>query len=513
MLTPAASPAGAGAAAAAADRAGWIDGLRALCALTVVLWHGIAGIAGMPREVVERSALAANLAVEMFFVISGYLITASLLRRALPGGGLAAYRRFLIARSVRILPTACAGLAAFYAVAAWLGPPFGAGDCLVYATFQSHWYEASHGGGSVVGPGQYWSLSIEEHFYLLWPLLLALGGGLCARPWARLGAAMALGLATRALLLALGWDPFYFFLARLDGLAAGAVLALAGIERVAGALRARHLLLALAAILAGAVGWLLYSGAAERAIQPGQVSARRGGLPYAVPGGPHRPVARGPRLRQADRGGQALVCVLRQPRPVHPARRRRDARPGGRSRAVRRRRGLHHHLPRGDRPAVAAAVPGGGGADHALGAALALSASPSAGCGQARCGRSVRRLYLRCRRLAGRRAAAGERAMPPRSAGTISPSSDDQRPPPRGSPMTPASIVRPAIARAAALLMAGAVALLLPASELTVVADHADGLYQIGEVVRWTVTATGTAAADLPYAVKAGGCRRSPRAR
>jgi peptidoglycan/LPS O-acetylase OafA/YrhL len=267
MLNPDGVAAGAGAAATAADRTGWIDGLRALCALTVVLWHGIAGIAGMPREVVERSALLANLAVEMFFVISGYLITASLLRRALPGGGMAAYRRFLAARSVRILPTALAGLAAFYVVAAALGPPFGVGDVLVYATFQSHWYESVHGGGTVVGPGQYWSLSIEEHFYLLWPLLLAFFGRLRAHPLALLLAALATGLATRALLLGAGWDPFYFFLARLDGLAAGAVLALVGIARVAGGLRARHLVGAGAAVLAGAALWLHYSGSDERAIQ------------------------------------------------------------------------------------------------------------------------------------------------------------------------------------------------------------------------------------------------------
>ncbi len=262
---PMADPAAAG--PPPGERTAWIDGLRALCALTVVLWHGIAGIAGMPRAVVERSALAANLAVELFFVISGYLITASLQRRALPGGGLPAYRRFLAARCLRILPTAYAGLAAFYVVAAWLGPHFGAGDCLIYATFQSHWYQAIHGEDGVVGPGQYWSLSIEEHFYLLWPLLLALGGGLCARPLALLAAALALGLVTRALLLAAGWDPFFFFLARLDGLAAGAVLALLGIERVAGALRLRHLLAAGAALLACAVLWLQLSGSAEWAIQ------------------------------------------------------------------------------------------------------------------------------------------------------------------------------------------------------------------------------------------------------
>jgi peptidoglycan/LPS O-acetylase OafA/YrhL len=269
MLNPAGAAAGAeaGAPAPADEREAWIDGLRALCALTVVLWHGIAGIAGMPRSVVERSALVADLAVEMFFVISGYLITASLLRRALPGGGLAAYRRFLAGRSMRILPTAFAGLAAFYAVAAWLGRPFGAGDCLVYATFQSHWYEAIHGGGSAVGPAQYWSLSIEEHFYLLWPLLLALCGALRFRPLALLAAVLATGLATRALLLGLGWDPFYFFLARLDGLAAGSLLALVGAARVAGALGRRHLLAAGLAILAGALLWLLGSGTGAWAIQ------------------------------------------------------------------------------------------------------------------------------------------------------------------------------------------------------------------------------------------------------
>ncbi len=254
-------------AASGGERSGWIDGLRALCALTVVLWHGVAGIPDLPRAVVERSSLAANLAVEMFFVISGYLITASLLRRALPGGGLAAYRRFLLARAVRILPTAGAGLAAFYALAAWCGPAFGARDIIIYATFQSHWYEAWHGGGSAVGPGQYWSLSIEEHFYLLWPLLLATIPSLRARPLSLVVAAVALGLASRALLLAAGWDCFYFFTARLDGLAAGAGVALCGLAPFAAGVRARHVLAAGVLTAIAGVLWLGYSGEAHWALQ------------------------------------------------------------------------------------------------------------------------------------------------------------------------------------------------------------------------------------------------------
>jgi cephalosporin-C deacetylase-like acetyl esterase len=71
--------------------------------------------------------------------------------------------------------------------------------------------------------------------------------------------------------------------------------------------------------------------------------------------------------------------------------------------------------------------------------------------------------------------------------------------------MTPAAILRPPSWRTAVLLVASALSAWLPATELSVAADHADGQYQIGEAVTWTVTATGPVAADLAYTVKSGG--------
>lgn len=71
--------------------------------------------------------------------------------------------------------------------------------------------------------------------------------------------------------------------------------------------------------------------------------------------------------------------------------------------------------------------------------------------------------------------------------------------------MTPAATAPAAILRSAALLIASTLCAWLPATELTVAADHADGLYQIGEAVSWTISATGPAAPDLAYSVKAGG--------
>ncbi len=59
--------------------------------------------------------------------------------------------------------------------------------------------------------------------------------------------------------------------------------------------------------------------------------------------------------------------------------------------------------------------------------------------------------------------------------------------------------------RLAALVIASVLGAALPATELKVVADHANGLYQQGESVTWTITASGAAAADLAYTVKAGG--------
>ena len=130
--------------------------------------------------------------VDIFFVISGYLITTSLLHRADNGRPLLwwFYRR----RIRRIVPAATLVLVATCAAAYPILAPHAYGALLIDAAsafaFVSNWRFAQQGtdyfdAARAPSPVQhYWSLSVEEQFYLVLPALVAIAGVLAVR-WAR----------------------------------------------------------------------------------------------------------------------------------------------------------------------------------------------------------------------------------------------------------------------------------------------------------------------------------------
>lgn len=140
-----------------------LDGMRALAFLIVFLAH-----AGLERWIPGYFGLS------VFFFLSGYLIT-TLLRREYDKTGGICLRSFYLRRGFRILPN-------FYLVLMFMtaltklgliqGPPHLQG--LAYQIFHlSNYYIISHGwwDGIAPGTGVYWSLAVEEHFYLLFPIL------------------------------------------------------------------------------------------------------------------------------------------------------------------------------------------------------------------------------------------------------------------------------------------------------------------------------------------------------
>src|SRR5580700_4559557 len=146
-----------------------IQGLRAVAILAVVAYH-----CGVPVP-------GGYVGVDVFFVISGYLIT-SLLWKELSGEGRLSFTGFYARRARRLLPSAVLVLVVTVLVSmAVTGPlmaPAVAKDavaCALYVgnyrfAFQATNYLTSHG---PVSPLQnYWSLGVEEQFYLLWPALL-----------------------------------------------------------------------------------------------------------------------------------------------------------------------------------------------------------------------------------------------------------------------------------------------------------------------------------------------------
>jgi peptidoglycan/LPS O-acetylase OafA/YrhL len=162
----------------AASEDGWrptylpqLDGLRAVAVGLVVLYHASA-LAHGPR------VKGAFLGVDVFFVLSGFLITSLLLAEHRKTGGVRLLS-FYARRFWRLYPALAVVTAAMFAWCAlvpdtWL-PDAATGHATVPGawwalTYLSSWAVSANHSIGYLGPT--WSLSVEEHFYLIWPLVL-----------------------------------------------------------------------------------------------------------------------------------------------------------------------------------------------------------------------------------------------------------------------------------------------------------------------------------------------------
>ncbi|TML78735.1 MAG: acyltransferase [Actinobacteria bacterium] len=160
-----------------------LDGIRAIAVIAVLLYH--ADLLWAP---------GGFLGVEVFFVLSGFLITALLWSELVASGGLG-FRGFWFRRARRLLP-ALFGLLLVTLAAFLIGWAHEIaairGDVAAAFTYSSNWYliGVNRSYFQTVGRpspfGHLWSLAIEEQFYLLWPLTgLLIGAALAVlwRPW------------------------------------------------------------------------------------------------------------------------------------------------------------------------------------------------------------------------------------------------------------------------------------------------------------------------------------------
>src|SRR5258708_213748 len=201
-----------------------LDTLRGVAVLLVLFFHGFGfeftthGLSGMAKLFVAAT-LPGWVGVNLFFVLSGFLITGILLDSNWRADY---FRRFYYRRALRILPI-------YYAVLVVLAvlPRLGLVDrkaswgflalcCIYLANFTVFF-------GVPMQYGVLWTLAIEEHFYLLWPALVRM---LSRRKV--VAAAIAIFFLCpmlRWVYVRLGWEMAAYTWLYADGLALGAVLA------------------------------------------------------------------------------------------------------------------------------------------------------------------------------------------------------------------------------------------------------------------------------------------------
>ncbi len=224
-----------------------LEGLRALAVLLVVAYHArVPGFGG------------GFVGVDVFFVLSGYLITGLLLRE-LRQSGTISLPAFYARRARRLLPAALLVLFVTLVVSVVVLPPLQVGDVggdiaaaalyvsnLRFGVQATDYFQAAQAPSPVL---HYWSLGVEEQFYLFWPAIVLLVGRGAARIGRRVGLTV-IAISTASFLLAVwltsvdeAW-AFYLLPTRAWELGLGATIAVSAVR-----------LSAIPERLATALGW------------------------------------------------------------------------------------------------------------------------------------------------------------------------------------------------------------------------------------------------------------------
>jgi peptidoglycan/LPS O-acetylase OafA/YrhL len=228
-----------------------LDGLRFLAFLAVYFQHTFhAGpefyvswavlrpfhVTQAVSTTLSRLTLTGGMGVDLFFALSSYLIT-ELLLREIGKTGQIHLKNFYIRRVLRIWPV--------YAIVLFLGivvlpllrlsDPIPTPYVMGYLLFSGNWMSAILGNAWVLAPiGSLWSISVEEQFYLFWPLTIRKLGVLHLK--AICFALIATGELSRLIMTRMhvvGDFAYYNTFTHLDAIAWGALFALYRIDQSA----------------------------------------------------------------------------------------------------------------------------------------------------------------------------------------------------------------------------------------------------------------------------------------
>ena len=205
------------------ERLPQLDGIRGI-AILLVIFHN--ETVKYPFLHLDRIFANGWMGVDLFFVLSGLLITGILLETK-PSAGY--FRNFYARRCLRIWPLYYASLFFMFVIIPWLSPAQGK---TVFERGSPWWAFPLYLQNFLIPIpenatgllGVTWSLAIEEQFYLVWPLIVRFSSTLLLR-WIAV-AVVCLSPVLRLFLAAAGVDIYANTFSRLDGLMAGALLAI-----------------------------------------------------------------------------------------------------------------------------------------------------------------------------------------------------------------------------------------------------------------------------------------------
>ncbi|MEY4986690.1 MAG: hypothetical protein RL567_469 [Bacteroidota bacterium] len=146
-----------------------LDGVRALAILLVLVYHWFPegqGINVMPNG---------PIGVTLFFVLSGFLISNILMKLQSLGTFARSFKNFVVRRALRIFPIYFLLLGLLYVLKHFsivLHTDFYEHPGYYWAYLVNYWIELHGNWSDALSP--YWSLAVEEQFYLLWPLFMLL---------------------------------------------------------------------------------------------------------------------------------------------------------------------------------------------------------------------------------------------------------------------------------------------------------------------------------------------------
>lgn len=203
-----------------------LDGFRAIAAFAVIIAHFFTLERLGGRSWLFAIAQQGNSGVSLFFVLSGFVITRILLQAVHePRYFINFYGR----RTLRIFPLY------YLALCGYVFLPWLLNWISTLPPLRESWYHFAYLQNVArtfnwvhQGPGHYWSLAVEEHFYLIWPAVVYLCRGKHQEKliWASIGF-IVLASVLRWILFSRGLEINVFTFTRMDQLAMGCILAIA----------------------------------------------------------------------------------------------------------------------------------------------------------------------------------------------------------------------------------------------------------------------------------------------